>query len=161
MEIYKATAADWESISQMAEQSWRTGYAGILAEEQIDFMLNRSYKEQGFAEATQNGDAFFILRDEGVNVGFITILPKAALLRIEKLYLVPTGQGKGYGKQLINFAAEKAAELGLPCLELNVNRGNTNAYNFYLKQGFVVTETVDIPYFAYVLDDFVMQRKLV
>lgn len=161
MEIYQATATDWDCISLMAEQSWRKGYAGILSTEQIDFMLYRSYKAEGFEEATEKGAVFYILIDEGINVGFIAISAKADLMRIEKLYLVPAGQGKGYGKQLINFAAQKAVALGLSCLELNVNRGNTNAYNFYLKQGFVVTEKVDIPYFAYVLDDYVMQKRLI
>ena len=160
MLIYQATAADWDAISHMAELSWRTGYAGILAVEQIDFMLQRSYKEEGFEEATLKGVVFYVLSDEGISFGFVAISAKADLMRIEKLYLVPAGQGKGYGKQLINFAAQQAVALGLPCLELNVNRGNTNAYNFYLKQGFVVTETVDIPYFAYVLNDYVMQKQL-
>ncbi len=60
---------------------------------------------------------------------------------------------------MISFAEEEATQRGRDTLELNVNRGN-KAYYFYLKQGFEVVEEVDIPYYGYILDDYVMQKKI-
>ncbi|UZJ65165.1 GNAT family N-acetyltransferase [Sphingobacterium sp. KU25419] len=68
-------------------------------------------------------------------------------------------KGKGYGKLLLDFIAQLAKSKDLKRLELNVNRNNP-AYYFYLKQNFLITETVDIPYHGYVLDDYVMQKEL-
>lgn len=155
-----ATAEQWATIAQIAEQSWRTGYAGILSDQQIDFMLNKAYVEQDFEGAMALGNTFFLIKSEEMEAGFITLLLQNDKLRIEKLYLLPSVQGKGLGKALIDFAAEHALNSGIGVLELNVNRGNKHAYAFYVKQGFVVTETVDIPYFDYVLDDYVMQKRL-
>ncbi|QBQ42794.1 GNAT family N-acetyltransferase [Sphingobacterium psychroaquaticum] len=160
MEIVTATAEHWTTIAQIATLSWQTGYAGILSDQQIDFMLNKAYVEQDFEGATALGNTFFLIKDEEKEAGFITLLSQEDRLRIEKLYLLPSVQGKGLGKTLIDFAAEHALNNGIDVLELNVNRGNKHAYAFYIKQGFVVTETVDIPYFDYVLDDYVMQKRL-
>lgn len=160
MIIYQAAAAQWPIIAAIAEASWRVGYAGILSEEQIDFMLHRTYVKQDFQAAKQAGESFYLLREGETDLGFIALSPKDQLLRIEKLYLLPTAQGKGAGKILIDFAASHAGLLHLDRLGLNVNRGNVKAYNFYLKQGFVVTDTVDIPYFQYILDDYVLEKDL-
>jgi ribosomal protein S18 acetylase RimI-like enzyme len=61
---------------------------------------------------------------------------------------------------LIDLAAEEARNLGFKELELNVNRYN-KAYNFYLKQGFKVVEEVDIPYYEFFLNDYVMRKSLI
>ncbi len=160
MIIYQATAAHWGLIAAIAEDSWRTGYAGILSPEQIDFMLHRTYVMQDFQAASQAGESFFLLREGEQDLGFIALAQRPGLLRIEKLYLLTAAQGKGAGKILIDFAAAHAQQLRLNRLALNVNRGNLRAYNFYLKQGFVVTDTVDIPYFQYILDDYVLEKDL-
>ncbi|HCX57958.1 MAG TPA: GNAT family N-acetyltransferase, partial [Sphingobacterium sp.] len=72
---------------------------------------------------------------------------------------MPNVQGKGFGKALIDFASQKTRLKGKGILELNVNRNNP-AYHFYLKQGFEVIETIDIPYYDYVLNDYVMQKEV-
>lgn len=160
MILYKASAAQWPAIVRIAEASWRVGYAGILSSEQIDFMLNRSYVQQDFQGATQAGESFYLLREGEEDLGFIALTQQDRLLRIEKLYLLPSAQGKGCGKILLDFAKSHAQQLRMDRLGLNVNRGNVKAYDFYLKQGFLVTDTVDIPYFGYVLDDYVMEHEL-
>jgi ribosomal protein S18 acetylase RimI-like enzyme len=60
---------------------------------------------------------------------------------------------------LIDFAQIQAQASGKAVLELNVNRGNS-AYEFYKKIGFKVVEEVDISYYGYILDDYVMQREI-
>lgn len=157
--IELAEQTDIRSISNMAHIIWPDAYGEILSKDQIDFMLEKSYTVEGLAEGMVGGQFFYILKDDGIGQGFVALKTLADKLRIEKLYLMPNVQGKGFGKALIDFAIEKAKVKGKEILELNVNRNNP-AYHFYLKQGFQVIETVDIPYYDYVLNDYVMQLAI-
>ena len=51
-------------------------------------------------------------------------------------------------------------KLGGENLTLNVNRGNKARY-FYEKVGYQIIEEVDIPYFDFILDDYIMSKSLV
>jgi len=157
--IELAEQTDIRSISNMAHIIWPEAYGEILSKDQIDFMLEKSYTIEGLAEGMVGGQFFYILKEDGIGQGFVALKTLTDKLRIEKLYLMPNVQGKGFGKALIDFAIEKAKAKGKDILELNVNRNNP-AYHFYLKQGFQVTETVDIPYYDYVLNDYVMQLAI-
>lgn len=160
MDIKRAGESDWPIIEQIAQQSWQAGYAGVLSAEQISFMLNRSYSQEGIVGAMCAGQEFYLALEEDTVIGFIALQIHAGeLLRIEKLYLLPQVQGKGYGRELLDFAAQQAVQNQLHRLELNVNRKN-KAYFFYLNQGFEVVKEVDIPYFGFVLDDYVMQKSI-
>ena len=144
-------------ISSLANEIWPQVYKDTISSEQITFMLQNMYTIEALQSANNNGQSFYVLNDSGVAQGFIAIQEKPALLRLEKLYLKPESQGKGFGKMLINFASEKAVELKKKLVELNVNRKN-KAVQFYLSQGFEIVDEVDIPYHDFVLDDYVMQR---
>jgi len=123
-------------------------------------MLNRNYTVDAIQKLMQIGQDFYLLYEDHVPKGFIAVQKKEeTILRIEKLYLLDEVKGRGYGKKLLDFVAQLAHSKDLKQLELNVNRSNP-AYHFYLKQGFTVTETVDIPYYGYVLDDYIMQKDL-
>ncbi len=147
-------------ISAMAFEVWPLTYKDVLSQRQIDFMLTRNYTTEALARAIDAGQVFYMVTDNDVDLGFISVHLLQDKLRIEKLYLMPRAQGRGIGKELIAFAARLARQAALPMLELNVNRGNLPAYHFYLKQGFEVTATVDIPYYDYVLDDYIMQKVI-
>jgi len=160
MQIVPASARDWPIIENIAHRSWAHAYAAVLPREQIDFMLQKSYSKDGILDAMQAGQRFFLLTCDSVRSGFMALFPKtAAILRIEKLYLLPEVQGRGFGRLLVDFAISQAKETGSSVIELNVNRGNS-AYSFYLKQGFRTVREVDIPYFGFVLDDYVMQLTI-
>lgn len=157
--IELAAQSDIRSISNMAYIIWPLTYAEVLSQDQIDFMLEKNYTVEGLAESMVNGQFFYVLKEDGIGQGFIALKTLEDRVRIEKLYLMPGVQGKGFGKTLIEFASEKTVLKGRGILELNVNRNNP-AYHFYLKQGFKVVQTVDIPYYDYVLNDYVMQKEV-
>jgi len=158
--ISMLSPSDWPMIERIARESWNHGYADVLPQEQIDFMLQKSYSKNGILEAMEQGQQFFLLALEDVPVGFVALFPKTPdILRIEKLYLLPEAQGKGFGRELVGFAVARARAGNRSIVELNVNRGN-KACHFYLKQGFRVVREVDIPYFGFVLDDYVMQLRV-
>lgn len=57
------------------------------------------------------------------------------------LYLLPEHRGKGYGTQLVGYAAALYTRLGRSLLCLSVSRKNTNAQDFYAHQGFTQYDT--------------------
>jgi len=159
--VFKANANQAHLIHDLVHQIYYPTYKDILTKDQIDFMLEKSYTVTALTRAMSTDQDFYLLQDDGeLFLGFMALKESSeSVLRIEKLYLLPTSQGKGAGKFLISYAEAIANSKGRSILELNVNRGN-KAYNFYLKQGFKVIQEIDIPYYGYVLDDYVMQKDI-
>ncbi|PRD48781.1 GNAT family N-acetyltransferase [Sphingobacterium haloxyli] len=157
--IRKADPEDAATIQHLGTAVYHTTYTAILSRAQIDFMLHNNYSPEAIQQSMLNGQDFYLIfQQETQPLGFMALQKKSEdILRIEKLYLLASSQGLGLGKKLLDFALNQAIEHGFSIVELNVNRGN-KAYHFYLKQGFRVTQEVDIPYYGFILDDYVMQR---
>lgn len=158
--IVYAGPEDALTIHTLAHAIWYPTYQDVLAKDQIDFMLAKMYSEEAIQNAMADHCLFYIIQESNSPIGFIAVKEKQEVLRIDKLYLLPKTQGKGLGSQLLEFAGQLALDKEINILELNVNRYN-KAYHFYLKQGFEVVETVDIPYYQYFLNDYVMQKRLI
>jgi len=58
---------------------------------------------------------------------------------IDDLYLVPGARGRGLGRELLNFALARAAELGIRTLHLEVEADNERANHLYRAAGFAET----------------------
>ena len=163
MEIVEATERDIPTIHQLAEETWWPTYRPILSEEQISFMLKDMYSENALLKQMNADVKFLLVKRENENVAFagysIENRPEP-FLRIHKIYVLPSEQGKGTGKTLIDYLSNLAKDLNIPEIELNVNRANP-AFGFYQKMGFDIRETVDIPYYQFVLNDYVMRKKVV
>ncbi|MCA5005366.1 GNAT family N-acetyltransferase [Sphingobacterium bovistauri] len=160
LNIHRARLEDASIIHRLAHQIYFPTYKGILTPNQMEFMLEKSYSIEALQQSMQNDQDFYIAYYHHKPIGFIGLKIKdSQILRIEKLYLLPETQGRGVGNGLINFAISQAKEMNRSILELNVNRGN-KAYYFYLKMNFKVVQEIDIPYYGYVLDDYVMQLCL-
>lgn len=161
MRIEKAEQVDAKILHELAHAIWVPTYQNILTPQQLSLMLEKSYTVPALEESMRNGTDYFIgYQEEHRAIGFIAIRPIEHRLRIEKLYLLPQMHGHGFGRQLIDLATHQAISQGITTLELNVNRENP-AFAFYKKVGFSVTQEVDIPYFGFVLNDYIMRKELV
>jgi ribosomal protein S18 acetylase RimI-like enzyme len=80
---------------------------------------------------------------------------------ISKVYILPSHQGRGLGKEVIAFAEQRCGELGLHMLWLKVNKRNANSIAFYRAQGFEIEASLvsDIGK-GYVMDDYKMIKRL-
>ncbi len=154
-----ASQSDIITIHQLAEEIWWPTYQDILSEEQIRFMLDDMYSLPALQKQVGEGAIFIIAEDESQAIGFGSFSFIGKRCKIHKLYISPLQQGKGLGKRLLNFIKGEALTAGCNELELNVNRNN-KALQFYLKEGFSILKEVDIPYFDFVLNDYVMRLKL-
>ena len=162
MIIRKAAESDISAISELAEKIWWPSYRNIISDEQINFMLNDMYSAESLKEQMGSGIEFLIVEKENFPVafaGYSLTNMENQVYKLHKLYVLPTEQGRGTGRKLIEQVSSLATAKGGKILELNVNRGNP-AHHFYSKIGFDIYQTVDINYHHFVLNDYVMRKKL-
>ena len=159
--IEEASINDLEIIHQLAHDIWWPTYKNFISEEQITFMLDKMYATSALKNQIEEGNIFLILYINTEAKGFACFSNTAMdqVYKLQKLYLLPDQQGKGTGKLLLSEVEEKVKKLGAKALILNVNRGNKAQY-FYQKLGYQITEEVDIPYFHFVLNDYIMSKTL-
>lgn len=162
IKIAQATIKDLQIIHQLAHKIWWPTYQNIISASQISFMLDKMHSISALEKQLLEGHVFLILTVNDVEKGFASIseTESPGLFKLQKLYLDPDQQGKGTGKILISAAEELAKKLGATAIKLNVNRAN-KAYQFYKKMGYQIIEEIDIPYYEYVLDDYIMQKDLI
>lgn len=162
MNIRTAADQDIPAIHELAEEIWWPAYRNIISDEQISFMLDNMYSENALQEQMIEGIQFLLAERDNAPVafaGYSLIDSETPVFKIHKLYVLPSEQGKGTGKKLIEHMSSIAKAMNCMVLELNVNRGNP-AQGFYLKVGFEIHNTVDIPYHQFVLNDYVMRKAL-
>ncbi|MCC8424607.1 GNAT family N-acetyltransferase [Mucilaginibacter sp. UR6-11] len=161
--IREATVNDVETIRQLAHEIWWPTYSPILEPGQITFMLAEIYSRQKLTTQIQQGiQTFLLLLEDGVPVAFAAYSPREDdpdIYKLHKIYCLPSTQGKGYGKILLNTVTVKVVEAGKKILELNVNRYN-KAKAFYEKLGFNAIYEEDVPIGPYWMNDYVMRKEL-
>ncbi len=69
-------------------------------------------------------------------IGIIVLIPAADGLLIENVAVLPSAQGSGIGRRLMEFAEEKAAALGLDRLTLYTNVVMTENLAIYARLGY-------------------------
>jgi len=157
--IEQAQVKDFPVIQLLAEKIWEDTYTGILSNEQIDFMLENMYSQQALKKQVDEGIQFLVVRSDDEIVAFAGYSANDELIKIHKLYISTQQQGKGIGRKIINHISELAITQHIYLLELNVNRNNPALY-FYQKLGFVIHQSIDIPYFQFEMNDYIMRYSL-
>ncbi|WP_371323677.1 N-acetyltransferase [Dechloromonas sp. ZY10] len=159
--IRPITPPDVPAIAALAREIWQASYPGIITQEQIDFMLEQRYGHERLYDDLEDADKWLDQALVGERrVGFAFSELRKGEFKLDKLYIHPDVQRRGVGGQMIEHVAARARKLGYPALVLQVNKRNTKAIASYQKYGFVVRETTVEDLGRYVMDDFVMEKKL-
>ena len=95
-----------------------------------DFIQDDSFFNEGM-------EAVYLLLDEGRLIGSVALKGE----ELDDLIVAPEAQGQGYGKQILLWALEHMH--GEQVL-LHVAAWNERAIRLYKKNGFEITETIDI-----------------
>jgi RsiW-degrading membrane proteinase PrsW (M82 family)/ribosomal protein S18 acetylase RimI-like enzyme len=161
MTLRKAYPADIALIREMAFKIWPVTYGNILPKEQLDYMLELIYSEQALKEQMEKNHEFIIAYDGVHPVGFASFsLIEPQTYKLHKIYVLPSRQGKGIGRFVMDQLVKAMKSKGAVSLLLNVNRHN-NARTFYEKLGFAVIREEDIDIGSgYFMNDYVMEKKL-
>ena len=167
IEIEKITANDSikiEIIIAIAKETWPVTYGEILSEGQIEYMFDIMYSTNSLLEQVAKKNLQFILVKDGNRyTGFASYefnYLKIQQTKIHKIYILPSEQGKGFGKIIIDFVGKEAKNNNNNFLTLNVNRYN-RAQDFYKKLGFsIIKEEIITIGNGYVMDDYVMEKSI-
>jgi diamine N-acetyltransferase len=162
--ITPATAGDIALVQRLADEVWRRHYPGIIADDQIDYMLALGYSRQALMSYLAQADAGLALATRFQSaVGFVAWYRTGAgnLMKLDKLYVLPQHHGEGIGRALIEHVVARASAAGCAAVTLNVNRGNVRAIGAYERCGFAIRERGDFPIGnGFVMEDFIMVRDV-
>jgi RimJ/RimL family protein N-acetyltransferase len=159
----KANQGDIFTIQHLAHTIWYGHYPGIISTEQIEYMLSLMYSADIIAKEINCGILWYLIMIGDQPIGFISFHTESSQLifKLEKLYILPSFHGKGYGKMALDFVKNISKETGAIKLYLRVNKQNAKAINSYLKSGFI-KESEDIANIGngFYMDDYIMSTKL-
>ena len=160
-EIRKATLEDIELINRLAWIVFPHTYQELLSPGQIDFMMDWMYSPVNLQkQMTEDGHIYYLAFEGNEPAGYLSIQPEAEhIYHLQKIYVLPSFQGKKLGKLLFQQAIDGIKELHPePCqMRLNVNRYNTKAVEFYQRMGMkkIFEGDFDIGH-GYLMTDYIM-----
>lgn len=148
-------------IRELTFQVWPQTYRNILSAEQIDYMLEMMYSEASLKKQISDGAQFLIIKEDQTPVGFASYQEiRPTVFKLHKIYILPSRQGKGTGKLVMDFVLDDVVGKGATALQLQVNKNN-KAKLFYEKLGFKEIDKVKLDIGnGYIMDDFIMQKSL-
>ncbi|MEN3354105.1 MAG: diamine N-acetyltransferase [Betaproteobacteria bacterium] len=162
--ITSLAPCDVEALHSLACDIWRQHYPAIIGTAQTEYMLAQRYaRSVVLGELAEARVWWDVLRERGRMVAFASSFPGEAAreMKLDKLYVRPDRQRRGYGGTLIAHTCARAKRLSYERVVLAVNRQNANAIAAYLKHGFRIREAVvkDIGC-GFVMDDYIMERAV-
>lgn len=162
--IENNTDADFTDVRAIANEVWPKTYGSILSQAQLDYMMNMMYSVEALhMQANEKKHHFILAKEDNVSVGFASYEFEAngtQKTKIHKIYVLSSQQGKGTGKILLDFIANESKCQNNSAVFLNVNKYNSAQF-FYKKLGFEITEEVVIDIGqGYIMDDYVMEKKI-
>jgi ribosomal protein S18 acetylase RimI-like enzyme len=162
--ITALSVGDIDALCALAAEIWRAHYPAIISSAQIEYMLAQRYNAAVVRDELARGDVWWdkLLVDERM-VGFASycLLHSARAMKLDKLYVHPAHQRRGYGRMLVDRAVTMTRAYGCDALVLAVNKRNEDALAAYAKHGFAIVESVvkDIGG-GFVMDDYVMRLNV-
>lgn len=159
--IRPLSSTDIPLLRDLVFRVWPQTYEAILSKGQVDYMLDMMYSESSLLKQMEEGAQFIFVYEGNEAVGFASYQEiEPALFKLHKLYVLPSQQGKGTGRYMIDYIIGQIKSRGANALQLQVNRGNKARY-FYEKLGFSIIRSFDFDIGnGYVMDDYVMEKKL-
>lgn len=161
-EITLATnTEDYKIIEDLANIIWREHYTAIIGKPQVDYMLDKFQSVEAIEGQISEGYEYYLLSNEDINVGYISINKEDDSLFLSKIYVVGEFRGRDIGKTALIFVEDKAKAYNLNKIRLTVNVNNLNSIKAYEKLGFkkIGPIVIDIGN-GFIMDDFEMMKEL-
>lgn len=161
LSIRNAVINDIALVRELTYRIWPQTYASLLSPEQIDYMLDMMYSESSLQKQMNEGSRFMIVSAENEPVGFASYQQiEPGVFKLHKLYVLPSQQGKGTGRFVIDHIIHASQQQGAVSLRLQVKKDNT-AKKFYEKLGFVIIQEIQLDIGnGYIMDDYIMEKKI-
>jgi tRNA(Arg) A34 adenosine deaminase TadA/GNAT superfamily N-acetyltransferase len=135
------TESQIKRTAELAGEIWREWFPPVIGIPQTEYMIDKFQSLPAMTEQiAQTGYIYYILQKNGVDIGYIAIVPKSdGELFLSKAYIKKDFRGNGYFRQLLEFIKEYAKAGAFTHITLTVNKGNELANTVYAKTGFIKT----------------------
>lgn len=161
----ESTEQDIALLYELSHVSFLATYKDILSAEQLDYMMDMMYSLDSLKEQLIVLDhRYYIAYKESVPCGYVSISEhEDQIFMLNKIYLLPSYQGQGIGRELIDFVKAYALEHSATdkaSVTLHVNRNN-KAKQFYEHLGFRIDSAGDFDIGAgFIMNDYIMRVDL-
>ena len=147
-----------KELSEMAWDIWVDHYAGIVAVDMVEHVLNVFQSEEAIVQQIRDGHLYSFIEENDVKAGYLSVVPEGDSLFISKLYISRGFRGKRVGSAAMDEMLEYGREKGMKKAYLRVNRHNLTSIEFYKHKGFICAreDKKDIGD-GYFLDDYIME----
>ncbi|WP_394495609.1 GNAT family N-acetyltransferase [Shewanella sp. ENK2] len=141
--VRKATLKDLSLIQNIARKTIDKCYRNFLGDEGVDWYINSGESDK---ELENNISNCYILEESSNILGFAIFFDDLIHLMMidEKLHR------SGLGSTLLSCVENKLNETGNANIKLETFEGNTQAINFYLKNGWVISKKETDPDYGFV-----------
>ncbi len=125
--IIKAKESDFEIVKQITQDTIREVYPKFYPEGAVEFFSEHHSNERIMSDIKAE-IVYLLITHDSMPVGTVTLTDN----EIDRLFVLPAFQGKGYGRALLDFA-EDAISKKYDVIKLHAS---LPAKNIYLKRGF-------------------------
>ncbi|SNR41768.1 GNAT family N-acetyltransferase [Flavobacterium sp. ov086] len=144
---------DIPQILKIYNQSYIEHYLYLWTDHGENYMKTNFTKEKILSEMNEDDTQFFLIYHEELPVGILKLNNNKAIdktrdtnyLEIERIYFLKEASGKGLGKSTIKMVEHLATNENKKVIWLKAMKSG-DAVKFYEKQGFVVTDQIDLSY---------------
>jgi ribosomal protein S18 acetylase RimI-like enzyme len=159
-----ASRQDISLIHRLAKEVFFPTYEPLQPKEKVAYLFSIMYSEAALTEQMEMKKHTFLLTEDASGyLGYASYelnYKGSGKAKVHKIYVMPNAQGKGVGREMINWIATIAKQNKVRILLLDVFRHNP-AIQFYEKLGFKKAgEQVTDVGNGFVMDDFVMEMNL-
>lgn len=138
--IKSASTSDIPTIQAIANITWPITFGPLMSEEKLNYMMDMMYSTQALKHQMEVENHHYLLAyNEEKAVAYSSYeldFRGDAQMMMHKLYLLPSAQGMGLGRTVINHLAEIAKGHHQKKLRLQVLHTNEKAMSFYQRLGF-------------------------
>jgi GNAT superfamily N-acetyltransferase len=152
-----------DRVVRLAREIWQEHYLAIIGQRQIDYMLDTFQSAAAIAGQIEAGQAYFLARHRGQDIGYLAIHPDAdgAGLKISKIYVRKAERGLGVGQAMLVLVEEICRRRGVGRIWFTVNKFNAHSIEWYSRMGFVnVGPVVQDIGGGFVMDDFRFEKSI-
>ena len=147
MIIKKASPADLRELQDIGIRSYLPHYTHLWKEGGVDWYMRRCFADEVLQlELSDPNIEYYIVNAKGRNIGILKLVLQKSLfdsdvenaLYLEKIYFVKEWTGMGVGRELMEFASNRAKALNRDCIWLMAMDTSEKPIAAYKRAGFVI-----------------------
>ncbi|WP_248749810.1 GNAT family N-acetyltransferase [Pseudomonas sp. MWU15-20650] len=144
--LRKATHSDLKALHEVGCETYRQHFSMLWSPAAMQDFLDQDFSPSALSQSLELPTRhLWLLAAEGsgqvigfAKVNWSTPAPLTGVVgaELQKIYLLKSASGRGYGRQLLQFIRDEATARGEHLLWLDVLKNNADAQRFYEAFGF-------------------------